>query len=983
MPPSFSNQVSVFHFTNRISSAKIRKYKIATERGMQDSGGVSQRANSSGPLPIPAPQVLPAGAVQAGTPAPTDSVPPGSTSPPAAGDPQAAEPPVKKVKLKLTVKPQEPSPAIATQSIEPVAPTRPKREIRYRMRYDDNMVLDDESLRIHSPTSSDLSSPEPTPPPKKRKQTNSISKDYGDMANWYIAPDDDDPNPTRANPPSKAAAKPRKRAPPRPRQPRQMPPQSQMQPAYHGPYPPQDPRMMPMQQQQQQRLAQAPINYHPPPTVPPPKVELTGFEYVGVIRSLRKPLTVREMVEILSILSQALANFGGVPARPSSPIVDRVETKKRKFDPPVDNLAVDSLLGAIGGDEDDSGEDEGMKEPHSLPAPTQDVPSNLDYCLNSVGTPDGPLSYGIQFIQNALKSWAYQRLQTQHSAHWQQQHGATWQHYLQSLDQQHQVPPQKKALGRPRKFTEGKEDRPQTTPLHYPKQNLIRIKADHTPEGVAVQAFQRVLESGCLRVNAALPPELTRALRILYMQIDHLINQNSKNEPQWHCMSYGAQIAANKSRVESWKEAQATAQMEMERQQQLSQQQLAQQMGMPGPSPQQMGMPSQSPQQMGIQGHTSQQMGVPNQSPQRMSMPNQSPLQTGMPNQSPQQTGMPDPAPQRMMMQTHSSVPIIPTQAQREHMLELEIRRNAQHAVQQPYNSQQHLNPLSLCARSAYSPTAYAPSAYSQTAYAPSPQSALGAARGNSFTAPIATPARRSSTPRSALSSAVATPNGSLPTGSSEQQQHQQHLEKMTMYTPGVVPPTGMKFSFAQTDPQAVKVWGAGAFPVAGLNGSSMPNRGPMTSGSPTEAQAQGRAVPVKAVGEAVVPSIESAAGQGSAIARDVNGGVDAEGDVEMTGMKEAEKTSKKDVNGSGKTHEPVKQESTSTPTPVHGNGFTAVNIGGAVMPLGSPAVAFGGGDGMAEKTKNGNGGVATVEKLNKGHGGAGTPTTKQAVVDQ
>ncbi|KAK1820584.1 hypothetical protein LTR12_005032 [Friedmanniomyces endolithicus] len=977
MQPSFSNRVSVFHFTNRISSAKIRKYTIATERGMQDAGRASQSPSNSGALPIPAPQVLPASAVQAGTPALTHAAPPGSASPPrATGDSQAAEAPVKKVKLKLTVKPQEPSPAIATQSIEPVAPTRPKREIRYRMRYDDNMVLDDESLRIHSPTSSDLSSPEPTPPPKKRKQTNSISKDYGDMANWYIAADEDDPNPTRANPPSKAAAKPRKRAPPRPRQPRQMPPQSHMQPAYQGPYHPQDPRMMPMQQQQQQqqRLAQAPVNYHPPPTVPPPK---------------------------------ALANFGGVPARPSSPIVgkdkhrmscegtkgeaykvaDRVETKKRKFDPPVDNLAVDSLLGAIGGDEDDSGEDEGMKEPHSLPAPTQDVPSNLDYCLNSVGTPDGPLSYGIQFIQNALKSWAYQRLQTQHSAHWQQQHGATWQQYLQSLDQQHQVPPQKKALGRPRKFAEGKEDRPQTTPLHYPKQHLIRIKADHTPEGVAVQAFQRVLESGCLRVNAALPPELTRALRILYMQIDHLINQNSKNEPQWHCMSYGAQIAANKSRVESWKEAQAMAQMEMERQQQLSQQQLAQQMGMPGPSPQQMGVPSHAPQQM----------GVPNQSPQRMSMP----------NQSPQQTGMPDPTPQRMMMQTHSSVPIIPTQAQREHMLELEIRRNAQHAVQQPYNSQQHLNPLSLGARSAYSPTAYAPSAYSPTAYAPSPQSALGAARGNSFTAPTATPARRSSTPRSALSSAVATPNGSLATGSSEQQQHQQHLEKMTMYTPGVVPPTGMKFSFAPTDPQAVKVWGAGAFPVAGLNGSSMPNRGPMSSGSPTEAQAQGRAVPVKAVGEAVVPSIESTTGQGSANTRHANGILDAEGDVEMTGtteaekvgMKEAnqtskkeaektgkkeiEKTGKKDLNGSGNTHELVKQESTSTPRPVQGNGFTAVNIGGAVMPLGSPGVASADGEEMAAKPKNGNGGVASVEKLNKGHGGAKTPTTKQAVVDQ
>ena len=77
----------------------------------------------------------------------------------------------------------------------------------------------------------------------------------------------------------------------------------------------------------------------------------------------------------------------------------------------------------------------------------------------------------------------------------------------------------------------------------------IRIKAETQPEGLAVKAFQEVLDSGCLRVNAMLPHELTRALMNLYMQIDHLINQGAKDETTWQCMSYGAQIAANKLRL--------------------------------------------------------------------------------------------------------------------------------------------------------------------------------------------------------------------------------------------------------------------------------------------------------------------------------------------------------------------------------------------------------------------------------------------------
>ncbi|KAI7487610.1 hypothetical protein KC351_g2533, partial [Hortaea werneckii] len=64
MPPNpdYAEQVSVFHFTNRISSAKIRKYKMATERGMSNvpGGGPSSNTPMPGAVVTPAPQVEPA-----------------------------------------------------------------------------------------------------------------------------------------------------------------------------------------------------------------------------------------------------------------------------------------------------------------------------------------------------------------------------------------------------------------------------------------------------------------------------------------------------------------------------------------------------------------------------------------------------------------------------------------------------------------------------------------------------------------------------------------------------------------------------------------------------------------------------------------------------------------------------------------------------------------------------------------------------------
>ena len=215
---------------------------------------------------------------------------------------------------------------------------------------------------------------------------------------------------------------------------------------------------------------------------------------------------------------------------------------------------VDGFLAMFDDGDSDSKADQGDKG--------EAVGVDLDYKLQNSGQPDGPLTYGIQFIQNALKSWAQQRLTAQAAQQAQQE-------FLRQARADSQP---KRGPGRPRKFDD--ED-------HAVQQQpaIIQIDVMKTPEGAAIAAFQDVLDCGCLQVNAVLPAELTRALRHLYMQIDHLINQGARVEPQWQCMSYGAQVSAHKIRVEHWKEAHAKAQAEMARQQQLAQQQVMQQMG--------------------------------------------------------------------------------------------------------------------------------------------------------------------------------------------------------------------------------------------------------------------------------------------------------------------------------------------------------------------------------------------------------------------
>ncbi|KAK4574338.1 hypothetical protein LTR86_002100 [Recurvomyces mirabilis] len=561
----YKDGVSVFHFTSRISSAKIRKYTIATQRGMTAAGG--KKGNHSQPLPTPAPQVAPAGTLHLA--APSNSASP-APSP-------SMEPPAKKPKLKLTVRDPSQIPAGtpgSTPSVpmildgpnESITVSRPQREPRpLRFRYDENMVLDDESLRIHS-DSSDLSEPDSPPPPprsmyqqKQVKQPTPANPEYGDFMSYYVTGDDGDDK-------SKADAGPSSKAPTMSQQHPHAFYQNQPQHGAHHPqqHAPQQ-RRNPSQQSRRNNSARM---QQPPPPPPVPTVLLVGFDIVNTPCDPNNPKTVAEMITKLEALSASLAAFAGIPP-PQSPLQSQNHTVAVEEVPKKDDAAIESFLGMFeDGDESSSDDDAAAKEvtKKKQVEAKQQLP-NLDYTLKDPGLSDGPLTYGIQFIQNALKSWAQARLNQYYVAKRDHEHNVMLQQFFH---------PNKRGPGRPKRLTE-EEERMQQQVAQQP----VVVHAENTPEGKAVECFREVISSGCLQVNAVLPQELTRALRNLYMQIDRLINQGSKNEPVWQCVSYGVQIAANKMRVDKWKESQAKAQDEMARQQHLAHQQVLQQMGLP------------------------------------------------------------------------------------------------------------------------------------------------------------------------------------------------------------------------------------------------------------------------------------------------------------------------------------------------------------------------------------------------------------------
>jgi hypothetical protein len=356
----------------------------------------------------------------------------------------------------------------------------------------------------------------------------------------------------------------------------------------------------------------------PPPnqTVPQIAAPIIQFLDIPLGDKPQTPDTITVMIQRLQTLSEALTNFGGVPGVPTTPPVEKTNPEPkvaREPTPKSPSNPLDGFLAMFGDDEgDDDSEEEEQEDQMEDVQVVQEAVRDLDRVLENPGDPDGPLSYGIQFIQNALRSWAQQRTT----------HQITQQ--LQAQQQQWLIDQQRRGPGRPKKYELPLPGHPGGPPP------VIEMPLATTPEGVAIQSFHSVLNSGCLQVNVKLPVELARALRHLYMQIDHLINQGAKEDhSMWFCMSYSAQIAAHNARVNRWKEAQSRVQEEIQRQQAMHNQQMMANMGF-----------------------------------------------------------------------TPRTTYASEAEAQHAHAIDLERRRSAQHAQQQPYISQQHLNPMHLSRQS-------------------------------------------------------------------------------------------------------------------------------------------------------------------------------------------------------------------------------------------------------------------------------------------
>lgn len=431
-----------------------------------------------------------------------------------------------------------------------------------------------------------------------------------------------------------------------------------------------------------------------------------------------QPDTIRVVIEKLTSLSETLKQFGGVPAvavtpSPATRTLSMPKEKPKKKPkpvarPPANANQLDSFLDMF---DDDDDSDDSRDTPASDHIEQPEV-KDLNYQLPATGVPDTPLGHGISFIQNALKSWAQQRMTHTIMTQWNDEQARAGGHF------QPQGANGRRPQGRSKKID---------LPLGGPPP-VIEMNLSLTPEGLAIKKFQSVLDSGCLQANIVLPIELGRALRHLYMQIDSLINQGQTNDRgNWYCMSYGAQIAAHQARLNQWKDTEARRLQEANMMQQQQHQQQ----------------------------YSMAQMGL-----------------------------------------NPSTTPMTQEDAQRYHAVELERRRSAQHAQQQPYNSQRHLNPLELGSQR--------PPTQNGSSLSPVPV-------GNG---PPGTPG---------------TPDG-VSYDDCHGVSHRNNFEKVKMYMPGYLPRSGqnMKFSFAPNSADAVRVFGHEAFPSQAPLGPQMPNRGPM-----------------------------------------------------------------------------------------------------------------------------------------------------------
>ncbi|EME48713.1 hypothetical protein DOTSEDRAFT_84268 [Dothistroma septosporum NZE10] len=574
-------QVDVFHFTNRISTAKIRKYRLATERGMAPGNG-SAFAPPNGRLKNTSEQCNGMSEDPMQTPTPA-----------AESSPDDQPPPAKKPRLKLNVRAKNDSPS------DTIAVSRPRRDVKRRSygksveQPEPEPVIFRKSQPSPAPSSglSSLSSAPPSAPPSERAESPFMDpepvegEEYGDFLSYYVA---GGPEPksksTKAAPTTKRKdkAESAKKAPaahvraerpvessrdhaPQPAQ--SQAPQFPVQQHTHQhslpitsqsqvhPQPSQATQQGGRPQMAPSYPRAPPVNQRPPPPRPIP-IPQPVINFIDIVHDPgpMQPDTILVMIRKLENLSSALTNFGGVPAMPHTPPSEQPPqvmkppkpTKAQKpaetgngSKAPVDE--VDTFLSIFDDGEDEDEDDELIEEEPRDP---------LDRHLLQPGMVDGPLSFGIQFIQNALKSWAQQRINHQVTQQFQAQH-------QQQMHQQ-QMQPVKRGPGRPRRYDDSTQQQTLGPIIHFDMAN--------TPEGMAIKSFQSVLDCGCLQVNGILPVELSRALRRLYMQIDHLINQGVRDNTNWQCMSYGAQINAQKVRVEKWEEAAAKAEDELTRQ---------------------------------------------------------------------------------------------------------------------------------------------------------------------------------------------------------------------------------------------------------------------------------------------------------------------------------------------------------------------------------------------------------------------------------
>lgn len=321
---------SVFHFTSNVSTAKIRKYKLATAKGMRSSRSVAK-----GPTPV----LTSAKTTRSNS----------STS---------QEPPAKKPRLKLNLR--KPS----SNDGDTIAVSRPKRASAGRSRYSEDVVVSDDEVEEvnefkQSPAaSSGLSSPISAPASVKEEAVATDAKiggrdSYGDFLSYYVADGDDGEEEAapkskrqKKEKPEKQPRKPRAKKVPtpplfqpledRPQKSSQSPQSPQSRPSSRHNHLPNNvpaPRPVPIQPQAHPTARPPPVSRPLPvqPPMPPPRpismIEPPVIEEITV----KYHASVPEKVKKLQALSTALTNFGGVPgtAKPAAPEESKkAETKK-------------------------------------------------------------------------------------------------------------------------------------------------------------------------------------------------------------------------------------------------------------------------------------------------------------------------------------------------------------------------------------------------------------------------------------------------------------------------------------------------------------------------------------------------------------------------------------------------------------------------------------------------------------------------------